>query len=439
MRTAVGLSQIRLAQLLNMSSGYLSDLERTDAKIPEDLQLMFTEAISGWEKPKKRSFGSTKGRQTPQAPGLKTNCCEATSNTASKVSPTAIALFSGCGGFAKGFSDGGFDIVGFVEIDPAARASFKANFPSSSCMAHSIEEFAGRVQQESIDGIDVIIGGPPCQGFSLAGKRDPTDPRNSLFEFLVGASEKIRPKIIVMENVRLLLTMKNPEGRLVIELIRERFASIGYRVDVWVVNAADFGAPQSRERIFLVANRADIEQPIKPAITHAPTESSLFEAIHPCHTFRDATSDLEPLESGESSTSDSLHWAVAHPDHVLKWLRATPEGESAHNNSDPDLRPPSGYNTTYKRLRWDQPSSTIGTTFGMISGSRNVHPSFTRSLTVREAARCQTFPDTYRFEGTWSDIRTMIGNAVPPLLAKTIASSVRRVLDQKSTNSVSLK
>lgn len=193
------------------------------------------------------------------------------------------------------------------------------------------------------------------------------------------------------------------------------------------------------ERIFLVANRADVAQPIRPSITHGPIASSLFDAVQPWQTFRNATSDLEPLESGETSVSDGLHWAVAHPEHVLKWLRETPEGESAHNNLDPKLRPPSGYNTTYKRLRWDEPSSTIGTTFGMISGSRNVHPFLTRSLTIREAARCQTFPDDFRFEGTWSDIRTMIGNAVPPLLAKTVAGSIRRALDQNSTKGASLK
>ena len=122
--------------------------------------------------------------------------------------------------------------------------------------------------------------------------------------------------------------------------------------------------------------------------------------------------------------TDPLHWAVSHPAHVIEWLRGVPEGASAHDNEDPQLRPPSGYNTTYKRLVWDEPSSTIGTTFGMISASRNVHPQFTRSLTVREAARCQTFPDDFEFEGNWTAVRTMIGNAVPPILAKAVAESV---------------
>jgi DNA (cytosine-5)-methyltransferase 1 len=106
-------------------------------------------------------------------------------------------------------------------------------------------------------------------------------------------------------------------------------------------------------------------------------------------------------------------------------LKGVPEGESAHNNPDPKKRPPSGYNTTYKRIRWDEPCSTISTTFGMISGSRNVHPSNTRSLTIREAARCQTFPDDFKFCGTLGQIRTVIGNAVPPGLAEAVATHVR--------------
>lgn len=111
-------------------------------------------------------------------------------------------------------------------------------------------------------------------------------------------------------------------------------------------------------------------------------------------TFRDATFDLPFLESGESSL-DPLHWSISHPTHVIQWLKNVPEGHSAHENIDPALRPPSGFNTTYKRIRWDEPCSTISTNFSMISGCRNVHPSSTRSLTIREATRAQSFPDEF--------------------------------------------
>ncbi|MFT5527886.1 MAG: DNA (cytosine-5)-methyltransferase 1, partial [Pirellulaceae bacterium] len=113
---------------------------------------------------------------------------------------------------------------------------------------------------------------------------------------------------------------------------------------------------------------------------------------------------------------------------VIQWLWNVPEGKSAHDNEDPKLRPPSGYNTTYKRQVWKQPAATVQTTFGMISGCRNVHPIATRSLTIREAARIQSFPDSYRFQGTLKTIRTGIGNAIPPLLAYRIGQHALKLL-----------
>ena len=159
---------------------------------------------------------------------------------------------------------------------------------------------------------------------------------------------------------------------------------------------------------------------IFPSITHDGL-------VVPFRTFRDATSDLERVESGEKS-NDAMHWAVTHPEHVIAWLKDVPEGCSAHDNADPSMRPPSGFNTTYKRIVWDEPCSTISTNFGMISGCRNVHPEQTRSLTVREATRAQSFPDSFVFCGSWGDIRKAIGNAVPPLLAKQIAQSLMNQL-----------
>lgn len=124
------------------------------------------------------------------------------------------------------------------------------------------------------------------------------------------------------------------------------------------------------------------------------------------------------------SKNDPLHWAIVHPQHVIDWLVDVPEGKSAHENPDPNKRPPSGFNTTYKRNVWDEPCSTISTNFNMISGCRNVHPTNTRSLTIREATRAQSFPDEFVFCGKWGDVRTAIGNAVPPLMAYEIANEV---------------
>lgn len=189
---------------------------------------------------------------------------------------------------------------------------------------------------------------------------------------------------------------------------------------------ADYGVPQSRERVVIVGVRNDIDKDFDfPAATHQTDTDvlSLFD-FQKHISFREATADLDFLESGEVST-DPLHWSIVHPEHVIRWLKDVPEGCSAHDNENPDLRPPSGFNTTYKRIKWDEPCSTITTNFSMISGCRNVHPTATRSLTIREAARAQSFPDEFAFTGKWGDIRKAIGNAVPPVFAEIIAESIK--------------
>jgi DNA (cytosine-5)-methyltransferase 1 len=273
----------------------------------------------------------------------------------------------------------------------------------------------------------VLLGGPPCQGFSLAGKRRVDDPRNELFRDYMRVLDVLRPKVAILENVRLLTSMKSKSGRLVKDEIAEQFRNHGYRVRLFEENAKNYGVPQHRERVIFVAVKGELgKDPSfpKPEFVDRPT---LYERR--VRTFADACSDLAFIESGEAA-DDPLHTAVSHPDHVVEWLWDVPEGRSAHDNEDPVKRPPSGYNTTYKRQIWNEPAGTVQTTFGMISGCRNVHPIATRALTVREAARIQSFPDTYRFVGSLAAIRTGIGNAVPPLLGRSIAQHVRsRILD----------
>lgn len=348
--------------------------------------------------------------------------------------PIGVALFAGCGGMALGFQQAGFDVAGHVEMDVAARSTFAKNLSNSVLLGtdiRSIETDEARRWKELFGPIPVVFGGPPCQGFSLAGKRDKHDSRNQLFRDFARIVTAVNPACFVMENVRLLTSMKTPDGGLITDLILATFEELGYSVAWASLNAQDYGVPQFRERVFFMGicpSQVGEISPTFPPRTHGPnTDANLFEpALEPYVTFRQATGDLEPLEVGERSQDDPLHWASRHPDHVVAWLKDVPEGCSAHDNPDPALRPPSGYNTTYKRLRWDEPCSTVGTTFGMISACRNVHPRDTRAITIREAARCQTFPDRFPFCGTTTQVRTQIGNAVPPLLAKAIASHVRR-------------
>lgn len=203
-------------------------------------------------------------------------------------------------------------------------------------------------------------------------------------------------------------------GVLFIDKIRDAFNQIGYLLTINSINVKDYGVPESRERLIIVGRRNDLD------------DFSFPEKENKIKTFRVATEDLEYIESGENSKNDPLHWSVTHPNHVINWLKAIPEGHSAHENPDINLRPPSGFNTTYKRIMWDEPCSTISTNFSMISGSRNVHPKATRAFTIREAARVQSFPDEFVFIGNWGDIRKAIGNAVPPLFAEKLANEIYR-------------
>lgn len=343
--------------------------------------------------------------------------------------PSALSLFSGCGGFSLGFSAAGFLMKAFLELDPGLRKIYRQNFPASFEMGGDITEVddASLLKlRDEIGPVDAIIGGPPCQGFSLSGKRDVFDPRNALFRHYLRFVDAFQPRVAILENVRLLTSMKSPTGSLVRDDISAEFSKHGYLVNLFEINARDYGVPQHRERVIFLAVRKDAGfPPTMPEATHGA--ATIFNQALPLRTFADACSDLQFLESGQSA-SDPVHVAVNHPAHVVKWLWDVPEGRSAHDNEDPAMRPPSGYNTTYKRQIWNEPASTVQTTFGMISGCRNVHPIATRALTIREAARIQSFPDAFQFVGNWGTIRTAIGNAVPPLLAYRIGRHVKSAM-----------
>lgn len=437
-----GLSQAWFARTLGVPQVRLSNWETGKCDVPDDLANAVEELINRVDAgtaapPKKRSPGARArtsargGAASPFPAAFAVPVDEIGSKGQPVVArPCALALFAGCGGFSHGVQSAGFNVVGFVELNEAARAAYRLNFPDVPCLGHDIRGVSERtlaVVKRAYPTVDLVFGGPPCQGFSLTGKRDPADERNRLFEEFVRVVETVRPHAVVLENVRLLTSMKTTNADPVSLGIVRAFNKIGYACAFRALNAQEFGVPQFRDRVFFIAlnSRRSVPSVLFPNPTHGP-DGSLYLPRY--RTFRDATSDLLRLESGELDPSDIAHFAVDHPPHVVRMLRDVPEGRSAHENEDPSMRPPSGYNTTYKRLRWDEPSSTIGTTFGMISGSRNVHPEATRSLTVREALRCQSFPDSFKLCGNLGDVRTMIGNAVPPLLARVIAASVLRFL-----------
>lgn len=339
----------------------------------------------------------------------------------------AMSFFAGCGGLCYGVKAAGFEIVATNELVEGYKNVYKENFPSANFLPNDVQDITKDDLMKIVskhNKIDLMVGGPPCQGFSLAGKRDVSDKRNTLFEDYLKIASVVKPKVVLIENVKLLTSMKDPNGEFVKDRIIDTFSKIGYSSKFFIVNAKNYGVAQDRERVIFIGLKEDIKKDIFLPEMIFSENGSLFNKNIPPFTFGDALSDLKYLESGEKDEKDQYHWAVKHPNHVLEWLADVPEGKSAHQNIDPKLRPPSGYNTTYKRQVWDKPAGTVATTFGMISGCRNVHPIATRAMTIREALRLQSFPDSFKLTGTKGNMRTVIGNAVPPLLGYHLASHI---------------
>lgn len=451
-RVQLGLSQAKLSQLSSLPQSVLSSFELGKISLSEGNQAQLSAALGNLANVREivarrkritqATYSSPRRLKERIAKAVRTEGNVSYVQELSLISnshsepkpanaPTAISLFSGVGGFSLGFSAAGFRVLGCLEISNDLRSVYRQNFPGTIELGGDIREVPDSLLTDfhkKVGSVDVVIGGPPCQGFSLSGKRDVDDPRNELFKDYLRIVREFRPRVAILENVRLLTSMKTPRGQYVKEAIAADFRAEGYRTKLFEVNAKDYGVPQHRERVFFVAVREDLGiEPSLPQATHGGRGRDLFSFSAPLRTFGDAVSDLPFLESGEKG-DDPLHAAVAHPEHVIKWLWDVPQGSSAHDNVDHALRPPSGYNTTYKRQVWDEPGATVQTTSAMISGCRNVHPIATRSLTIREAARLQSFPDEFKFPTTGVS-RTGIGNAVPPLLAFEIAKHVRKQMN----------
>jgi DNA (cytosine-5)-methyltransferase 1 len=439
-REELKISQFKMAKAIKVPSYILSDWERGHSK-PTNMQAIliknFFKDYTSFFKKENISISKKRFERSPKRVKSLNNSkqrleifYQRNKKIKYETDPklNAIMLFSGIGGLSLGFEMAGYNIIGHVEIVKAFNDIYRLNFPNSDYFGGDIRNITNEqilALKKKYKEIAVIAGGPPCQGFSLAGKRNVFDPRNELFKDFARFASIMQPKAILLENVRTLLTMESKDGSLVKEYVLESFDKAGYDLICNPINAMDYGIPQSRGRVIFIGLRKDISANKKLLFPKPICGQGLTKEYK---TFRDATKDLELLESGEVSENDPWHFAIVHPPHIIRMLKGVPEGKSAHENSDPKLRPSSGYNTTYKRIKWDEPCSTISTNFSMISGSRNVHPINTRSLTIREAMRCQTFPDSFLLQGSLGSIRAGIGNAVPPLLAKYFANWLKNLI-----------
>ena len=335
----------------------------------------------------------------------------------------AIDLFAGCGGLSKGFMDAGFDIIVGVDNDQDALNTFALNHNGAKPLNADLSKQETFDEIKRIAGdrtIDVIIAGPPCQGFSTIGKRissDPEkrkafDPRNTLFREYIRVLNCLKPKFFLMENVQGLLT--RDKGR-IFEEIKETFKKTGYEFNYVILNAADYGVPQIRNRVFFFGNRVGVKmEPPSPCCDGTDE--------HPYKTVGEAIGDLADL----SDDLEFNHVALKHGEINLRRYALIPEGGRLPEDQLPEELYRKNFGNTFKRLHRDKPSLT------MVPGHNAfpIHPWLNRSLTVREAARIQTFPDDYVFVGPRQKQCMQVGNAVPPVMAQCWAKYLKEELDK---------
>jgi DNA (cytosine-5)-methyltransferase 1 len=379
--------------------------------------------------------------------------------SSNRKKPIGVDLFAGAGGLSLGFEQAGFDVAAAVEYDPIHCATHEFNFPDCAAICRSVADIDGKyIRSHSRIGnqpVDVLFGGAPCQGFSMIGKRALDDPRNSLVHHFVRLVVELKASYFVFENVRGLTV---GEHRKFLEEIMLEFKRNGYHVveDYRVLNAVDYGVPQDRQRLFLIGARKGFALPEYPDATHEVNvkakPGSLFRRSTP--TVWDALRDIPEADDFE----ELLHrdWVKARfkkPTCYSAPLRGDetdPDDYSAPREFDTSLLTSSlrtvHTNLSKKRFRETLPGDTepvsrfhkldpegvcntirAGTASdrGAFTSPRPIHPHSPRCITVREAARLHSYPDWFRFHVTkWHGFR-QIGNSVPPLLARAVASKIR--------------
>jgi DNA (cytosine-5)-methyltransferase 1 len=386
-----------------------------------------------------------------------------------------LDTFAGAGGFSLGFQLAGAELIGAIERDSWACETFKANHPYANILHRDITNLSDEevLQNFGKHKPTVILGGPPCQGFSICNKNngDPKDPRNSLFEEFIRIGRILKPEIMIMENVPNLINAKTESKELVVDIIVNELKKLGYYVNYKILEATDYGVPQIRRRLVVIATKREIINPF-PVKTHAIEDNiDLFgSTFSKCPTLWEAISDLPELEAREGKEVQAYtkgpqnsyqatlrqgakelfnHKAMNHSKRLVERFAAM---EWGHSTSDvPDHLKPLKRNSTEisdkvydqnnRRMHPHKPCHTIPASFY----ANFVHPFKNRNFTAREGARIQSFPDWYVFKGKPTVVShkllnregriedthlcqyNQIGNAVPPLMAKAIADNLIKI------------
>ena len=348
-----------------------------------------------------------------------------------------VDIFSGCGGFSLGAHQIGFRVVAAFDNDPVLASSYSRNFPTTRMILRNVEKLDGEVVLAAAGGrIDGIFGGPPCQGFSAIGKRNPKDPRRQLLGHFFRIVKESQPSFFVMENVRG-LAYSNARGVLeeALQLVDDEYAILG--PNIW--NAAQFGAATKRSRLFVIGIHRDCGD--------ALTVEDVDVLKRTPATVHAAISDLDgAVALGEDDGFDT--WRITRVGRPFDYARAlrSPDGRfTGHRMTEHSKQvmtrfddvPEGGVDPVgrHPRLAWSGQCPTIRAGTGVDRGSyqavRPIHPEQPRVITVREAARLQGFPDSYRFHSTiWHSFR-MIGNSVSPIMAQAIFRAIREKFESR--------
>lgn len=390
-----------------------------------------------------------------------------------------LDTFAGAGGFSLGFQLAGAELVGAIETDSWASETFKFNHPEAEVIKADITELSDEEILKNFQHLQptVLLGGPPCQGFSICNKNngDPRDPRNSLFEEFIRVGRLLNPEIMIMENVPNLIKARTANKELVVDIIVSELEKLGYFAQYRILEATDYGVPQIRKRLVVIATKKKIDDPFPPKTHAVALNDDLFERqLLPCPTLWEAISDLPDIEAREGSeeqlyTSEPKnsyqeclrgnskilynHKAMNHSKRLVERFASMQWGDSTSDVPD-HLKPlkrnsseisDKVYDQNNRRMHPDKQCHTVPASFY----ANFVHPYKNRNFTAREGARIQSFPDWYVFKGKPTVVshkllnregRTnethlcqynQIGNAVPPLMAKAIAEHLMSKILEK--------